>query len=84
MCTRERNNDLLDNQGKDIQTNGFLIMDTNCFLKYNSEQKKERARFDNNEVKVIIRENNFMLVTTSFGSNWQEISSRWERAQTTR
>lgn len=50
----------------EIKTNGFLVMDTNCFLKYISEQKKESARFDYDGVKTFIKEKNFMLVITPY------------------
>lgn len=50
----------------EIKTNGFLVMDTNCFLKYISEQKKESTRFDYVGVKKFINEQNFMLVITPY------------------
>lgn len=50
----------------EIKTNGFVVMDTNCFLKYISEQKKENARFDYDGVRTFIDEQNFMLVITPY------------------
>lgn len=50
----------------EIKTNGFVVMDTNCFLKYISEQKKENARFDYDGVRMFIDEQNFMLVITPY------------------
>jgi len=50
----------------EIKTNGFVVMDTNCFLKYINEQKKENARFDYDGVRTFIDEQNFMLVITPY------------------
>ena len=41
-------------------------MDTNCFLKYISEQNKENTRFDYDGVKEFIKRHNFWLVITPY------------------
>ena len=56
----------MESHSKNIQTSGFLVMDTNCFLKYINEQKVEDEKFDYDGVKDFIEKNHFLLLITPY------------------
>lgn len=62
---REKNRKM-ESHSKNIQTSGFLVMDTNCFLKYINEQKVEDEKFDYDGVKDFIEKNHFLLLITPY------------------